>query len=120
MNTINTSIEVYNKLKHFIHENYFKEVNLYYLSTNIIPKHRLERIEGENGIKKAQKRKIIVSTQIVEAGINIDVDRVYRDYAPFDSINQVAGRCNRNFFNKKGIVTLVRLKNNKPYYQYIW
>jgi len=122
LNTINTSIDVYNELKKYIKVKKDKSVNLFYLSTNIIPRHRLERIEGKNGIKHTKKRKIIVSTQLVEAGVDIDVDRVYRDFAPLDSINQVAGRCNRNFSEnrKKGIVTLFCLKNRQPYYRYIY
>ncbi len=119
LNTINTSIDVYNELKSFMKDKKYKNVNLYYLSTNIIPKHRIERIKD---IKHTKSRKIIVSTQLVEAGVDIDVDRVYRDYAPFDSINQVAGRCNRNFSKniKKGVVTLFCLRNGQEYYKYIY
>lgn len=122
LNTINNSMDVYNGLADFLNQSDSKDIKLYYLSTNIIPKHRLERIEGKHGIKRIKSRKIIVSTQIVEAGVDIDVDRVYRDFAPFDSINQVAGRCNRNFSEnrEKGVVTLFSLKNGSPYYKYIY
>jgi CRISPR-associated endonuclease/helicase Cas3 len=122
LNTINSSIEVFNALKKFMEQKENKGVKLYYLSTNIIPKHRLDRIEGKEGIKQKKCRKIIVSTQLVEAGVDIDVDRVYRDFAPFDSLNQVAGRCNRNFSkqHKKGDVTVFSLTNRKKYYQYVY
>ena len=122
LNTINSSIEVFNALKKFMGQIENEGVNLYYLSTNIIPMHRLERIEGKEGIKQKKCRKIIVSTQLVEAGVDIDVDRVYRDFAPFDSLNQVAGRCNRNFSiqRKKGDVTVFSLSNKKKYYQYVY
>ena len=43
-----------------------------------------------------------MSTQLIEAGVDIDADIVYRDFAPMDSINQVAGRCNRNSSKEKG------------------
>lgn len=118
LNTINCSIELFNDLKDFKKQQCLNSTELYYLSTNIIPRHRLERI---NCIKKSKKRKIIVSTQLVEAGVDIDVDRVYRDFAPFDSLNQVSGRCNRNFSaGKKGVVTVFVIKNSKPYYSYIY
>ena len=115
LNTINSSTNIYN---------YIKDLNLgddalYYLSTNIIPKKRLERIKAIR--KKITEWKIVVSTQLIEAGVDIDVDIVYRDFAPFDSINQVAGRCNRNFGDKKGTVKIFILKENndgKVYYPY--
>lgn len=117
MNTINTSIDIYT----FIKEELEGQAEIYYLSTNIIPKERLARIKR---IKQSSKRKIIVSTQMIEAGVDIDIDRVYRDFGPMDSINQTAGRCNREWGDKKGIVTLVSLVNendhDRPYASYIY
>lgn len=88
---------------------------LFNLSTHIIPIHRLKRISR---VKQEQKRKIIVTTQIVEAGVDISVDLVYRDLAPLDCIIQTAGRCNRNNEGQKGIVNIVNLKddNGRPFY----
>ena len=76
------------------------KIEVYYLSTNIIPKERFDRIKN---IKESKKRKIIVSTQMIEAGVDIDIHRVYRDFGPMDSINQTAGRCNREWGKEKGI-----------------
>ncbi len=118
LNTINCSIEIFKDLKTYMNEQGLTGVELYYLSTNIIPKHRLQRIEC---IKKSVNRKIVVSTQLVEAGVDIDVDRVYRDFAPLDSLNQIAGRCNRNFTSgKMGVVTVYSLIDSKPFYRYIY
>jgi len=119
MNTIKSSKEIYNFIKEEVRDN--GDSKIYYLSTNIIPKKRLKRIKGIK--EKTKERKIIVSTQLIEAGVDIDVDVVYRDFAPLDSINQVAGRCNRNFAEEKGIVKVVILseeKNNMEYYKYIY
>lgn len=67
-------------------------------------------------IKKDKRRKIVVSTQVVEAGVDIDLDVVYRDFAPVDSINQSAGRCNRNALKGKGKVNLFNLGKHRKIY----
>lgn len=111
-NTIKSSKKFYNGIKSC--------GDVIYLSGNIVPKDRLKRI---NNIKQAG-RKIVVSTQLVEAGVDIDFDRVYRDFAPFDCIVQAAGRCNRNNrHNQQGEVLLTKLKdskNGKLYCNYIY
>ena len=107
LNTIKSSKDIYDIVKGLN----IKNVELYYLSTNIIPKERLIRIKKIK--EKSATRSIIVSTQLIEAGVDIDADIVYRDFAPLDSINQVSGRCNRNFGDKQGIVNLFILREDK-------
>ncbi|WP_292459932.1 CRISPR-associated helicase Cas3' [Methanothermococcus sp.] len=121
LNTIKSSKEVYDLLKGYNYEN----TEYYYLSTNIYPKERLNRIEKINKNKdgKCNNRKIIVSTQLIEAGVDISVDIVYRDIAPLDSINQTAGRCNRHGEGtEKGVINIVKLTNDKghPFSRYIY
>ncbi|NQE05108.1 CRISPR-associated nuclease/helicase Cas3 [ANME-1 cluster archaeon GoMg1] len=107
LNTIKSSKDIYD----FVKGLNIRNVALYYLSTNIIPKERLIRIKKIK--EKSATRSIIVSTQLIEAGVDIDADIVYRDFAPLDSINQVSGRCNRNFGDKRGIVKLFILREDK-------
>lgn len=92
-------------------------VSLTYLSTHITPKERLQRIHD---IKKGHYT-VVVSTQLVEAGVDIDFNIVVRDIAPLDSINQASGRCNRNG-NHKGNVYIVDLKDarGRRYASYIY
>ncbi len=63
---------------------------------------------------------IVVSTQVVEAGVDLDFDVVIRDIGPFDSIVQVAGRCNREFRKQTGDVRIVCLKENGEVYTGIY
>jgi CRISPR-associated endonuclease/helicase Cas3 len=118
LNTIGSAQEVYK----FVQELDLENTERFFLSTNVVPKTRLERIDGIKKNGSENKRKVIVSTQLIEAGVDIDADIVYRDFAPLDSINQVAGRCNRNSAKEeKGKVLIFILKDDrKEFYKYIY
>jgi CRISPR-associated endonuclease/helicase Cas3 len=66
---------------------------VFFLTTLITPYERkkiIHEIKNGNG-----KRKVVVSTQLIEAGVDISMDTVFRCLAPLDSIIQAAGRANR-------------------------
>jgi len=94
-NTIKTSIAAYRAIRDWIKEQSLK-YKVFYLSTNIIPRERKKRIRQIKKLLNLGKGVIVVSTQVVEAGVDLDFDVVYRDLGPVDSIIQAAGRCNRN------------------------
>ncbi len=78
-----------------------KERNLdaavYHLSTDMCPAHRMAVLERHIKPKlKAKQPVICVSTQLIEAGVDIDFGAVIRALAGLDSIAQAAGRCNRH------------------------
>ena len=56
---------------------------------------------------------IVVTTQCIEAGVDIDVDYIIRDWAPLDSIFQVCGRCNRNGEKEIGAINIINLKSDR-------
>ncbi|WP_138006910.1 CRISPR-associated endonuclease Cas3'' [Halalkalirubrum salinum] len=80
--------------------------SILHLSTRIRPIDRLTLIQTAKELTKQGHPLIVVSTQLIEAGVDISFDRVYRDLAPIDSIVQAAGRCNRSFERDKGRVTV--------------
>lgn len=66
------------------------------LTTSICPHHRRIIIdEIRTKLKDSTERILIVSTQLIEAGVDFDFPSVYRAIAPLESIIQSAGRCNR-------------------------
>jgi len=69
-----------------------------FLSTDFCPAHRLDILEKliSNLDPKTKKITLCVSTQLIEAGVDISFDCVIRAQAGMDSIIQAAGRCNRN------------------------
>jgi len=77
---------------------------LLHLSTRLRPADRLTLIEVAKALTERDHPLAVVSTQLVEAGVDISFDRVYRDLAPIDSIVQAAGRCNRSFERSHGRV----------------
>lgn len=67
----------------------------YHLSTFMCGEERSEKIsEIKNKLKNGETIRVI-STQLVEAGVDIDFPVVYRALSGLDSVAQAAGRCNR-------------------------
>lgn len=100
LNTRDSAKKVYEELKKCSDGR-----DLYFLSSYVIPKKRLERINQINESKNA----LVVTTQCIEAGVDIDMDYVIRDFGPLDSIIQVAGRCNREGLKNTKNVKVIRL-----------
>ncbi|MEW6009510.1 MAG: CRISPR-associated helicase Cas3' [Candidatus Omnitrophota bacterium] len=122
LNTIKSSIIFHNMLKDdAMFKGLVRDNCLFYLSANIIPRARCERIEKVKGVLREKRKIIVVSTQVVEAGVDIDLDIVVRDIGPIDSIVQVAGRCNRGMNKTKGVVYVFNLvDNNTSYAKYVY
>jgi len=94
VNTIKRSLDIFEKIKKKV------SIPVYYLSTNLAPAHRQEVIKNVDEALKSSAKVILVSTQSIEAGVDLDFDMGFRDIGPLDSIIQVAGRINRN--NREG------------------
>ncbi len=69
--------------------------DLIHLSRNMCSAHLKERIAEIRHRLKAGIPTIVISTQLIEAGVDIDLPIVYRAMSGLDSIVQAGGRCNR-------------------------
>ncbi|MBA1336530.1 MAG: CRISPR-associated helicase Cas3 [Firmicutes bacterium] len=114
-NTIKQSLYVYESLKGLAKK-------VFYLSTNILPVHRRQRINEVKEKLENGEKIILVSTQVVEAGVDLDFDVIIRDIGPIDSIIQCAGRCNRNGKREIGKVYVYNLTDDdgKSFGKYIY
>jgi CRISPR-associated endonuclease/helicase Cas3 len=91
-NTKKSAVHLFEELSE-IYKEHFK---VYCLTTLHLPEHRNRIIKIINARLKAGKKVILISTQLIEAGVDVSFEVVFRDFATMDSIVQVAGRCNRN------------------------
>ncbi|MGH2611438.1 MAG: CRISPR-associated helicase Cas3' [Rhabdochlamydiaceae bacterium] len=97
VNTIKNSLEAYKKIKSNQGKQILGRFSVYLLNSTILPHRRREIIEK---MEEKGNKFILISTQSVEAGVDIDCDFGIRDFSIFDSIEQIAGRINRNSNDK--------------------
>lgn len=74
----------------------------FHLSTNLCPVHRKLELETIRQRLHAAQPCRVVSTQLIEAGIDVDFPAVYRALGPLEAVVQAAGRCNREGLLKDG------------------
>ncbi|MBX3748037.1 MAG: CRISPR-associated helicase Cas3' [Verrucomicrobiae bacterium] len=84
-----------------------------HLSSAMCPAHRLALIETIRGRLRGGMPCRVVSTQLIEAGVDVDFPVVWRAMGPLDSVVQVAGRCNREGRHAVGEVHVFRPGDHK-------
>jgi len=86
---------------------------IYHLSASMCPIHRRAILAEIRQRLKAQEPILCVSTQLIEAGVDVDFGAVIRSVAGLDSIAQAAGRCNRNGLRDIGHVHVANLSEER-------
>jgi CRISPR-associated endonuclease/helicase Cas3 len=107
LNTINEALAVYD----FVQKHpAFRNRLLLHLSTNLRPKDRANILRELKTREQADQPRLLVATQVVEAGVDLTFDVVFRAEAPLDAIVQAAGRCNRHGTSRRGEVHVFPLR----------
>ncbi len=100
----------------------WQEWDMYHLSTAMCQEHRkyvmaelrekLSILQQGLRVGRPVRKLLCISTQLIEAGIDISCEGVVRILAGIDNLAQAAGRCNRsNEYAGRGSVYLIKLKN---------
>ena len=95
-NTVRKAQSIYRELKSWLEENDIDiEMNL--LHSKFTVQHRSEKEDAilKDGESKCKKRVIWISTQVVEASLDIDFDYLFTELSDLSSLLQRLGRCNR-------------------------
>ena len=93
----------------------FPEGSVFHLSAQMCPQHRLDKLAVIRKRLAAGNPCYVVSTQLIEAGVDVDFPCVFRELAGVDSMSQAAGRCNREGRLKElGKVFLFESADFKP------
>ena len=114
--TLNTVQSSHKMAEHLSKNKMLRDFQIYLINSTLSSPQRrkiIEEIKQDDG-----RNKIVVSTQSIEAGVDIDCDFGIRDFAILDSIEQVAGRINRESNpekSNKSILYVINIKRNGKY-----
>jgi CRISPR-associated endonuclease/helicase Cas3 len=130
-NTRKKTANIFNRIKCQLKKENVKEDSngtnerkvLYYISSGIRKKDRITIINKITTSKKQPEKQedikgvIVVSTQVIEAGVDISFSHIYREAAPLDSIIQVMGRLNREieYTDDSQLAIFQEEDNHRPY-----
>lgn len=111
VNTKRSAIEMFNRLSNI--DSVKEHTTIIHISTRLCPAHRKHEIDRMKKLLNEGKPIICVTTQIIEAGVDISFNCVIRALAGLDNAAQAAGRCNRNGESKCRDVYIIELNEEK-------
>ncbi|MGF1485273.1 MAG: CRISPR-associated helicase Cas3' [Opitutales bacterium] len=88
VNTTRAARELYERLR--------EGREVLHLSARMCPVHRRHVLSALDVVQKRKQPHVLVSTQLIEAGVDVSFPVVFRELCGLDSFAQAAGRCNRN------------------------
>jgi len=107
VNTRRAARDIYNRVRELVTE----VSSVFHLSARMCPMHRKAKLEEIRHRLDHKQPCVLISTQLIECGVDVDFPIVYREMAGLDSIAQAAGRCNRNGGPELGTVFIFETAN---------
>ncbi len=107
LNTIDDTKLLYERLRDF-----YDADECVLLNTHFTLNDRRRKLNGCQERLRNEEKIILVSTQLIEAGVDIDFPVLYRDLCPLPNLIQSAGRCNRNGKQEIGKVYFIALQKD--------
>lgn len=107
LNTISSAEKMYYE----IDKKKSDDIRLYYLSTHLCPDNRKNIITEIRCALDRKEQIICISTQLIEAGVNMSFDTVVRSKCGLDSAAQATGRGNRHGENSIGQAYIINIKD---------
>ncbi len=111
VNLTKHAVELWDRLRSALPETELRM--LFHLSSAMCPAHRLRVIRLMRWLLRRGHPCRVISTQLIEAGVDVDFPTVWRALGPLDSIVQTAGRCNREGRSERGNVHVFRPVEHK-------
>lgn len=116
-NTVNRAQQIYQQINDLLSKRQ-SPTEAILLHSRFFPRDRnTKEMRINERLGKASRRQkinfVLVSTQVVEAGMDFSVDHLHSELAPINSLIQRAGRCAR--YGGKGTVNIYPVENNRPY-----
>lgn len=97
-------------------EKHADDISIYYLTTNMCAEHRKVKFkEIKKDLTQArqrQKKVVVFSTRLIEAGVDLSFESAIRSLIGLDSVVQTAGRCNRNNETELATTYLIHLADS--------
>ncbi|RLF98124.1 CRISPR-associated helicase/endonuclease Cas3 [Thermococci archaeon] len=108
-NTVDKAQNLYANLEEIV------DCEIILLHSRFLEKHRKEKEKRLKEIfgKNSKKRGILISTQVIEVGLDISCDNILTELSPIDSLIQRAGRCAR--WGGKGNLYIYDVEKSSPY-----
>lgn len=107
VNTKSAAVQMFNRLAEMADSG----TKVIHISTNMCPKHRRDAIDNMKKCLENSIPLICVTTQLIEAGVDISFRCVVRSLAGMDNAAQAAGRCNRHGEYDVSDVYIINLKD---------